>query len=134
LKPAFADDNEIQQVLLNLLFNAADALQGREGAIIKVVTGNQSTSQDDGGGRILIKVSDNGVGIPRENLERVFDPFFTTKAAGAGVGLGLSLCQRMILANHGTVRIDSEVGKGTEVTISLPAHQEALRAETAAAR
>jgi PAS domain S-box-containing protein len=133
LKPVFADDNEIQQVLLNLLFNAADALQGREGAIIKVVTGNQSTSQDDGGGRILIKVSDNGVGIPRENLERVFDPFFTTKAAGAGVGLGLSLCQRMILANHGTIRIDSEVGKGTEVTICLPAHQEAMRAETAAA-
>jgi two-component system NtrC family sensor kinase len=98
-----------------------------------VATGNQSTSQEERG-RILITVSDNGVGIPRENLERVFDPFFTTKAAGAGVGLGLSLCQRMILANHGTIRVESEVGKGTQVTISLPAHQEALRAETAAAR
>ncbi len=130
LKPAFADDNEIQQVLLNLLFNAADALQGREGAIIEVVTDNQGMSPDDGSGRILIRVSDNGVGIPRENLERVFDPFFTTKAAGAGVGLGLSLCQRMILAHHGTIRINSEVGKGTQVSISLPAHPEATLAET----
>jgi PAS domain S-box-containing protein len=134
LQTAFADDNEIQQVLLNLLFNAADALQGREGAIIKVVTGNQSTSQGGGHGRILIKVSDNGIGIPCENLERVFDPFFTTKAAGAGAGLGLSLCQRIILANHGTIRIDSEVGKGTQITICLPAQEGAARAETAAAR
>ena len=69
---------------------------------------------------MLIAVVDNGIGIPREHLERVFDPFFTTKPAGAGVGLGLSLCQRIILANQGTIRIDSEVGKGTAVTIWLP--------------
>ena len=69
-----------------------------------------------------MRVIDNGVGIPPEYLERVFDPFFTTKPAGAGAGLGLSLCQRIILANHGTIRIDSEVGKGTTVTICLPAY------------
>ena len=67
-----------------------------------------------------MRVTDNGIGIPPEHLSRVFDPFFTTKAAGAGVGLGLSLCQRIILANLGTIRIDSEIGKGTAVTICLP--------------
>ncbi len=134
LMPSFADDNEIQQVLLNVLFNAADATTGRQGTI-NVVTANLPPSRSaDGARRIVIKVVDNGIGIPRENLERVFDPFFTTKASGAGVGLGLSLCQRIILANHGTIRIDSEVGKGTTVAITLPAHEEAARAEGAPAQ
>ena len=88
LRRAFADDNEIQQVLLNLLFNAADAAPA-EGAVIKVITENQRPGQaDDKSRRVFIKVVDNGIGIPREHLERVFDPFFTTKPAGAGVGLG----------------------------------------------
>jgi PAS domain S-box-containing protein len=131
LMPAFADDNEIQQVLLNLLFNAADATH-REGAVIRVLTANKPPRQAGEPPRIVIKVCDNGIGIPREHLERVFDPFFTTKPAGAGVGLGLSLCQRIILSNHGTIRVDSEVGKGTEITILLPAHQmEAQQAQAA---
>ena len=133
LRHAFADDNEIQQVLLNLLFNAADAAPA-EGAVIKVITENQRVVQGgDKSRRVFIKVVDNGIGIPREHLERVFDPFFTTKPAGAGVGLGLSLCQRMILSNQGTIRVDSEVGRGTAVTITLAAGEEAVRAQQAAA-
>ncbi len=132
LKPAFADDNEIQQVLLNLIFNAADASPA-EGGVIKVITENHRVGQgSDKSRRVKIKVVDNGIGIPKEHLERVFDPFFTTKPAGAGVGLGLSLCQRMILANHGTIRVDSEVGRGTSVTITLPVHEEAVQTQTAA--
>ena len=132
LRRAFADDNEIQQVLLNLLFNAADAAPA-EGAVIKVITENQRPAQGvDKSRRIFIKVVDNGIGIPREHLERVFDPFFTTKPAGAGVGLGLSLCQRMILSNQGTIRVDSEVGRGTAVTITLGAAEETVRAQQAA--
>ena len=73
----------------------------------------------------VMRIIDNGIGIPREHLERVFDPFFTTKPAGAGAGLGLSLCQRIVLANHGTIRIDSEVGKGTTIKIALPAYEAA---------
>jgi PAS domain S-box-containing protein len=130
LMSAFADDNEIQQVLLNLLFNAADATH-REGAVIRVTTANKPPRQAGDPPRIIIRVCDNGIGIPREHLERVFDPFFTTKPAGAGVGLGLSLCQRIILSNKGTIRVDSEVGKGTEITILLPAHQ--IEAEQAQA-
>jgi signal transduction histidine kinase len=120
LKLAFADSNEIQQVLINLIFNAADASQHR-GGTIRIVTENQA-GRDSGGQikKVLMRVADNGIGIPPEHLSRVFDPFFTTKPAGAGVGLGLSLCQRIILANLGTIRIDSEIGKGTAVTICLP--------------
>ena len=132
LRRAFADDNEIQQVLLNLLFNAADASPA-EGGVIKVVTENQRAGQGaDKSRRVVIKVADNGIGIPREHLERVFDPFFTTKPAGAGVGLGLSLCQRMILSNQGTIRVDSEVGRGTAITITLAAAEDSVRAEQAA--
>jgi signal transduction histidine kinase len=123
LKLAFADSNEIQQVLINLIFNAADASQHR-GGIIRIVTENQAGR--DGGAhvkKVLMRVIDHGVGIPPEHLSRVFDPFFTTKPAGAGVGLGLSLCQRIILANFGTIRIDSEMGKGTAVTICLPTYE-----------
>jgi PAS domain S-box-containing protein len=129
LKLAYADSNEIQQVLINLIFNAADASQHR-GGIIRIVTENQA-GRDSGGHvkKVLMRVVDNGIGIPPEHLSRVFDPFFTTKPAGAGVGLGLSLCQRIILANLGTIRIDSEIGKGTAVTICLPTYE----CETAAA-
>jgi len=118
LKPVFAGDNEIQQVLLNLLLNAADATQ-RDGGVIRVVTENQRHNGDRSK-RVVIRVIDNGIGIPKEHLERVFDPFFTTKPAGSGSGLGLSLCQRIILANRGSIRVGSEIGQGTTVTIFLP--------------
>jgi PAS domain S-box-containing protein len=133
LRPAFADENEIQQVLLNLLYNAADATQG-EGSTIRVVTENKPGRQSGDRPLIVIRVIDNGIGIPREHLERVFDPFFTTKPAGSGVGLGLSLCQRIILTNKGTIRVDSELGKGTQITILLPAHEIATSDAHAAAR
>jgi PAS domain S-box-containing protein len=133
LRPAFADENEIQQVLLNLLYNAADATQG-EGSMIRVITENKAVRQNSDHPIIVIRVIDNGIGIPREHLERVFDPFFTTKPAGSGVGLGLSLCQRIILSNKGTIRVDSELGKGTQVTILLPAHELATSDAHAAAR
>ncbi len=130
LKPVFAGDNEIQQVLLNLLLNAADATQ-RDGGVIRVVTENQGHNGDRSK-RVVVRVIDNGIGIPKEHLERVFDPFFTTKPAGSGSGLGLSLCQRIILANRGSIRVSSEIGQGTTVTIFLPVH-EGQADETAAA-
>jgi PAS domain S-box-containing protein len=131
LKPAFADDNEIQQVLLNLLFNAADATAA-EGGVVKVITENIKTGHgSDKRHRVMIKVIDNGIGIPAEHLERVFDPFFTTKPAGAGAGLGLSLCQRIVLSNKGTIKVESEVGRGTAVTITLPVYEETEQVQAA---
>ena len=131
LLPAFADSNGIQQVLLNLVFNAADAIPNGDG-MIKITTQNQRMAHPDAPSRVIMRVSDNGVGIPPENLERVFDPFFTTKPAGAGAGLGLSLCQRIILNNQGTIKVESKVGKGTTVTICLPASVDAANYEGAA--
>lgn len=121
LREPYADHNGIQQVLLNLLFNAADASQNGNG-VIRVITENARTQQGDG--RVLMRVVDDGCGIEPDNLERVFDPFFTTKAAGAGVGLGLSLCQSIVLTNQGTIRVESKVGHGTTVTICLPVRSE----------
>jgi signal transduction histidine kinase len=131
LVPIFADGNGIQQVLLNLVFNAADAIQP-DGGVIRVTTEYQRAPQGDGMGRVRTRITDNGVGIPAENLERVFEPFFTTKPAGVGAGLGLSLCQRIILNNHGTIGVESAVGKGTTVTICLPVYFEADRPAAAA--
>jgi signal transduction histidine kinase len=128
LKKPYADYNGIQQVLLNLLLNAADASQCEKGTI-RVITENLRSSQGDA--RVVMRVVDNGCGIAPENLERVFDPFFTTKPAGAGVGLGLSLCQSIVLTNQGTIRVDSKLGQGTTVTICLPVRGESGQAEQA---
>ncbi len=119
LNLVYADNNEIQQVVLNLLFNAADATQG-EGSTIRVVTENCPPKNGEKQRHVIIRIIDNGIGIPKEHLKRVFDPFFTTKPAGSGVGLGLSLCQRIIMANGGTIRLESQIGKGTSVIIALP--------------
>jgi len=121
LKKPYADHNGLQQVLLNLLFNAADASHNGDG-VIRVITENARSQQSDG--RVLMRVVDNGCGIEPDNLERVFDPFFTTKPAGAGVGLGLSLCQSIVLTNQGTIRVESKVAHGTTVTICLPVRSE----------
>ncbi|HLW72328.1 MAG TPA: ATP-binding protein [Candidatus Binataceae bacterium] len=117
LLPAYADHNGIQQVLLNLLFNAADAIQHQCGTI-RIATKSHRNSA--GETCVKLSVGDDGCGIPPENLERVFDPFFTTKSTGSGVGLGLSLCQGIVLSNHGTIKLESRDGAGTTVTICLP--------------
>ena len=66
-------------------------------------------------------MSDTGVGIAPENLGRIFDPFFTTKKVGVGTGLGLSTCYSIVRRNGGTITVESEVGRGTRVTVTLPA-------------
>jgi len=123
LAPAYADHNGIQQVLLNLLFNAADAV-AHDGGRIRVMTYNKRTAS--GEERVLMRIADNGCGIPPENLEKVFDPFFTTKPAGSGIGMGLSLCQSIVLSNHGTINVESHPDCGTTVTICLPVLTEAI--------
>jgi signal transduction histidine kinase len=69
---------------------------------------------------LLLMVRDTGCGIPQEDLQRVFEPFFTTKAVGKGTGLGLFLSRETVLAHGGSLTIESEVGKGTTVTVALP--------------
>ncbi|MDN3596010.1 sensor histidine kinase [Zunongwangia endophytica] len=103
-----ADSYLIEQVLINLIVNSRDALQGIEGGEV-LVTAN-STSEGS-----LIKVSDNGNGIPQEIQETIFVPFFTTKKNGSGIGL--SLCKQIMMLHKGKIQIYSEKTKGTSIIL-----------------
>jgi PAS domain S-box-containing protein len=103
--------NQLNQVFMNLFVNAAQAIE-KEG-VIKIKTSSE-------GSHAYVKISDTGKGIPPENLPRIFDPGFTTKGVGVGTGLGLSISYNIIQKHKGEIKVDSEVGKGTEFTIKLP--------------
>jgi PAS domain S-box-containing protein len=103
---------QIYQVVMNLVVNAAHAI-GDERGKIRIRTGVD-------GDNVWIDVTDNGAGIPQENLSRIFDPFFTTKAIGKGTGLGLSLSYGIMQKHHGKIEVRSEVGKGTCFKLTLP--------------
>jgi C4-dicarboxylate-specific signal transduction histidine kinase len=107
------DQSQMQQVALNLLMNAAEATQGKTERRVKVST-------NSGDGMVRLVVTDNGEGIPPENLAKIFHPFFTTKPEGKGVGLGLAVTYGIIEAHGGDVEVVSKVGEGTTFTISLP--------------
>jgi len=109
----WGDEAGIQQVLFNLLNNSAQAICEKNKGLIKLVTKNM----DD---YALVKVVDNGMGIPEENLEHIFEPFFTTKPRGQGTGLGLAVSYGLIQQANGTISLESESGKGTAVSIKLP--------------
>jgi two-component system, NtrC family, sensor kinase len=71
-------------------------------------------------GTVLVRIVDTGRGIPSENLEKIFDPGFTTKGRGIGTGMGLPICRRIIEKHGGKIRVESELGKGTAVSLQLP--------------
>ncbi len=106
--------DQIQQVLMNLISNAAESMEHGQGGILGVKT-SHFKKQD----RIIIEFSDSGVGIPHENLPKLFEPFFTTKK-GKGVGLGLSVAYGIIQEHGGSIEVQSEVGKGATFEIELP--------------
>ncbi len=109
---AQGDENYLIQILLNLVQNSLDALAGRESPTIWL----KAHATTDG---IDLIVRDNGMGIPKENLSKIFDPFFTTKQVGQGMGLGLSICFRMIQNMGGEVKIDTVADSHTQFTLSL---------------
>lgn len=111
-----ADSNQLSQVLMNLLLNAAQATP--DGGVISI-SANRLTYVDT----VEIRVSDTGCGIPPDILSHVFEPFFTTKR-GKGTGLGLSISQAYVRSHNGDIRVDSVVGHGTTVTITLPIRQQ----------
>ncbi len=113
LVPIDASPSELQQVLLNLINNAVDAI-GADGGTVTVTTFAH-------GNEIAVRISDTGEGIPEANLERIFDPFFTTKAVGHGTGLGLSICYGIVDKLGGRIGVESEVGVGTTFTVYLKA-------------
>ena len=123
LPMVLVDTSQIQQVLLNIINNAHEAIEaGRQAGRLQIVTETRTPN-------IRITIQDNGPGIPREHLRRIFDPFFTTKEVGKGTGLGLSLCYGFIKEHGGTITPSSELGKGATFLIELPI---AEKAETTA--
>lgn len=103
--------HQLNQVFMNLLVNAAQAIE-QQGEIKIATTADNAY--------VEIKISDTGSGIPKENLSRIFDPFFTTKEAGKGTGLGLHLAYDIINKHNGTIGVESAVGQGTTFTIRIP--------------
>jgi CheY-like chemotaxis protein len=122
-----ADRHILQSAILNLALNARDAMP--QGGAITISTGERRATAADGcipqGQPVsIVTVSDTGVGIPPDILERVFEPFFTTKEVGKGTGLGLSMVHGFAEQSGGHVSIESRVGQGTSVTLVLPVSRE----------
>jgi signal transduction histidine kinase len=121
----YADSQHLRQVFLNLFTSAADAMPGGGRLVPRVRTGELPGPTP----AVVVEVADTGAGIPPEVLPRVFDPFFTTKDDGKGTGLGLAICRRIVRQHRGTLEIDSRVGEGTTVRVTLPVRGEANVAE-----
>jgi two-component system NtrC family sensor kinase len=114
-------ESELKQVVLNLIVNAAQALQAREPVDAADQAGRIRVSTRRTGDHVIIQVADNGAGMDQHVLQRCFDPFFTTKEVGKGTGQGLSLARDVVRKHLGTIRADSTPGTGTRFTLTLPA-------------
>jgi PAS domain S-box-containing protein len=117
-----ADEARLAQVFINLLVNAAQAIP--EGAADRNFI--RVTTRSKPGPRVAVEIRDTGLGIPKEIMGRIFDPFFTTKPVGMGTGLGLSISQAIVVGLGGEIRVESEVGVGTTVTVVLPVSNQPL--------
>ena len=115
MPPISADHDQIQQVVLNVLTNACDAM--KEGGRLTLST---EVVKKEGRGFLELRVEDTGRGIPKEHLDKLFDPFFTTKTEGQWKGLGLSICHGIIESHGGSIKAESEVGRGTTIIIRSP--------------
>lgn len=103
---------ELNQVFMNLLVNAIQAIEEKGTITIRTYAEN---------GYVCVAISDTGKGMPPEMEERIFEPFYTTKEVGEGTGLGLSITYNIVKKHGGEIRVDSQVGKGTTFTVRIPA-------------
>lgn len=116
LPEVYVNPNQLQQVLINLLGNAKDAIRSHapKGEI------RIEALKENGGDFVALTVSDDGAGMSESVRKKIFDPFFTTKQAGQGMGLGLSLSMNLIQRMNGTILVQSEEGRGSRFTVRLP--------------
>ncbi|WP_019613004.1 sensor histidine kinase [Psychromonas ossibalaenae] len=113
LPAVFCNKTQIEQVLVNLLINAKDAVEHSDRKVVFI----KAHSKEN---RLYIEVSDSGSGIEADKLEQIFTPFYTTKTLGKGTGLGLSISYSIILQHNGELKVSSEIGKGSTFSVSLP--------------
>jgi PAS domain S-box-containing protein len=117
-----ADHNRLEQVFINLVTNAIDAMDEKEaqtnGAVVEKILTIRSWNEN---GYVLVNVSDTGIGMSREVINKIFEPFFTTKAVGKGTGLGVSISYGIVQDYEGIIEIDSKVGEGSTFRLRFPA-------------
>jgi len=118
LPPIVVDRRQLQEVLFNLIRNAAQAIQPPGSITIRA--GERSE------GQVRIEIEDTGSGIPPEKLGKIYDPFFTTKEPGKGTGLGLFIVRQIVERNKGRISVESAVGKGTTFFLDFPAAMQAV--------
>jgi signal transduction histidine kinase/ligand-binding sensor domain-containing protein len=124
LPPVECLPSELNQVFVNILMNAGQAI--RDKGTITIGTGR-------GAQHVWVEIADDGDGIPAEIVPRIFDPFFTTKPVGSGTGLGLSISYGIVLKHHGTIHVESTSGRGTTMRIELPIDQPKVQGDVASA-
>jgi len=117
LPPVKGNFQRLEQVVINLVQNACQALPDRKKGI------RVSTRWDEANGSVVLEVQDEGVGIPPENLSRITDPFFSTRHDSGGVGLGLAISSRIIKEQGGRMNFASEPGTGTKAEVFLPVNR-----------
>ena len=115
---------KIQQVLINLIINASQAIPEERRGMIEIVT-----AHDDA--HVIVEMRDNGSGMSERTIKQIFDPFFTTKRARGGTGLGLSIVYRIVEEHGGTISVASNIGEGTIFTIRIPYRKPNSRGKTA---
>ena len=135
----WADREKIHQVLVNVLANALAATPA-QGKVTVMAGSREASSAELDRGRLVadgmsplvitIVVQDTGCGMPEEDVQKAFEPFFTTKAVGKGTGLGLFLSRESVVAHGGSLAMTSEIGRGTTLTMTLPA----MRSESISTR
>jgi signal transduction histidine kinase len=106
--------SRLNQVFLNLLVNAGQAIDAK--GTITIATGADDVD-------VWVRIGDSGCGIPQEQLKRIFEPFFTTKPVGQGTGLGLSVSYAIVHKHGGRIEVESELGRGTQFTVTIPIRQ-----------
>jgi PAS domain S-box-containing protein len=135
LLPVFADEGQIRQVVQNIVRNAVEAMPGGGRIMVKAenveVTAGAGESTLTTGTYVKVSVSDEGTGIPPDNLTKIFDPYFTTKDMGPqrGMGLGLAVCYSIIKSHGGAIQVESKVNEGAAFSILLPAYEGSVEGE-----